>query len=450
MTDIGGLGGPVGRIGGRIVAAWVPTHASQRPIYGMDTDVTHQVEDLCAFIDASPSPFHAVATAATRLEAAGFVEGSPDDGAGPRYLRSSGSLVAWIAGPGRTTGFRVLMAHTDSPNLRLMPNPDRSSHGIRQLGIEVYGGALLNSWLDRDLGCSGRLAVRNAAGMEEVLVRLDRPIARVPQLAIHLDRGVNEKGLVLDPHTSLSPVTGLGNLEHGAFLTTVAATAGVDTADVLGFDLMLHDLAPSTLAGTGNEFVSASRIDNLLSCHVAVEAICGVVGEAGGPTPVVVLYDHEEVGSTSATGAASPMLSSLLDRLLGDASLNSTDSLACSVDGAHAVHPNYPDRHDAGHLVHLGGGPVLKFNASQRYATDAPGAARVRLAAERCGVPLQSYSQRADLPCGSTVGPITAAVTGLTTVDLGTPQLAMHSARELCACSDVPQLRRLLGELLRS
>jgi aspartyl aminopeptidase len=144
------------------------------------------------------------------------------------------------------------------------------------------------------------------------------------------------------------------------------------------------------------------------------------------------------------------MLSSLLDRLLGDASLNSTDSLACSVDGAHAVHPNYPDRHDAGHLVHLGGGPVLKFNASQRYATDAPGAARVRLAAERCGVPLQSYSQRADLPCGSTVGPITAAVTGLTTVDLGTPQLAMHSARELCACSDVPQLRRLLGELLRS
>ena len=199
------------------------------------------------------SPFHAVATAATRLEAAGFVEGSPDDGAGPRYLRSSGSLVAWIAGPGRTTGFRVLMAHTDSPNLRLMPNPDRSSHGIRQLGIEVYGGALLNSWLDRDLGCSGRLVVRNAAGMEEVLVRLDRPIARVPQLAIHLDRGVNEKGLVLDPHTSLSPVTGLGDLEHGAFLATVAATAGVDTADVLGFDLMLHDLAPSTLAGTGNE-----------------------------------------------------------------------------------------------------------------------------------------------------------------------------------------------------
>ncbi|MBC8364451.1 MAG: M18 family aminopeptidase [Actinobacteria bacterium] len=416
----------------------------------MDTDATHQAADLCTFIDASPSPFHAVATAAARLEAAGFIEGSPGDGAGARYLRSSGSLVAWIAGHGRTTGFRVLMAHTDSPNLRITPNPDRSAHGVQQLGIEVYGGALLNSWLDRDLGCSGRLAVRDGDGHRELLVRLDRPIARVPQLAIHLDRGVNTKGLVLDPHTNLSPVTGLGDLEHGAFLATIAATAGVDAADVLGFDLMLHDLAPSTLAGTGDEFVSASRIDNLLSCHAAVGAICGIVDEAGGPTPVIVLYDHEEVGSTSATGAGSPVLSSLLEQLLGDASLKPADSLACSVDGAHAVHPNYPDRHDAEHLVHLGGGPVLKFNASQRYATDAPGAARVRLAAERCEVPLQSYSHRADLPCGSTVGPITAAATGLPTVDLGAPQLAMHSARELCAVGDVPLLGRLLEELLRS
>ena len=416
----------------------------------MDTDSTHRAEDLCAFIDASPSPFHAVATAVARLEAAGFTEGTPDDGLGPRYLRASGSLLAWISGPGRSTGFRVLMAHTDSPNLRLTPNPDRSTHGMRQLGIEVYGGALLNSWLDRDLGCSGRLAVRAGDGVGEVLVRIDRPIARVPQLAIHLDRGVNEKGLVLNPHIHLSPITGLGEAEQGAFLAEVADTAGVSTADVLGFDLMLHDLAPATLAGTSREFVSAPRIDNLLSCHAAVDALCAARGDTGGPTPIVVLYDHEEIGSTSATGAGSPLLRSLLERLLDGASPDFGASLACSVDGAHAIHPNYADRHDAQHVVHLGGGPVLKFNASQRYATDAPGAAQVRLAAERCGVPLQSYSHRADLPCGSTVGPITAAATGLPTVDLGAPQLAMHSARELCATSDPGLLQALLEELLRA
>ena len=416
----------------------------------MDPDTTHQATDLCAFIDASPSPFHAVATAAARLEAAGFVEGNPADGPGLRYQVSSGSLVAWAAGPGAVTGFRVLTAHTDSPNLRLTPHPDRSAHGMRQLGIEVYGGALLNSWLDRDLGCSGRLALRAGDGFEEMLVRLDRPIARIPQLAIHLDRGVNTKGLVLDPHTHLSPITGLGDFEEGAFLGEVARAAGVDAADILGFDLMLHDLTPSTLAGTGDEFVSASRIDNLLSCHAAVDALCRVGADSGATTPVIVLYDHEEVGSTSATGAASPFLRSLLERLLDGSSPDPAASLVCSVDGAHAVHPNYADRHDPAHAVRLGGGPVLKFNASQRYATDATGAATVRLAAERCGVPVQSYSHRADLPCGSTVGPVTAAVTGLPTVDLGAPQLAMHSARELCASSDPGMLQVLLVELLRT
>ena len=415
-------------------------------------DATAFARDLCAYIDASPSPFHAVASAIERLEAAGFEPGTPGDGPGPRYLRSGGSLVAWIRPPGACAGFRVLAAHTDSPNLRLTPNPDRGAHGVRQLGIEVYGGALHNAWLDRDLGCSGRLAVRDGDSATEVLVRLDRAVARVPQLAIHLDRGVNDKGLVLNPHRHLAPVTGLGDLEEGAFLAAVAAAAGVDAADVLGFDLMLHDLTPSTLAGLDDEFVSAPRVDNLLSCHAAVEALGALTGgqETFPSTPVVALYDHEEVGSTSATGAGSPILRSVLDGLLAGAPLDPGASLACSVDGAHAVHPNYRDRHDANHAVELGRGPALKFNASQRYATDAPGAARVRLAAERCGVPLQAYSHRADLRCGSTVGPITASVTGLPTVDLGAPQWAMHSARETCATADPLHLRKLLEELLRS
>ncbi len=397
-------------------------------------DAAAFARDLCAYIDASPSPFHAVASAVERLEAAGFEPGTPGDGPGPRYLRSGGSLVAWIRPPGACAGFRVLAAHTDSPNLRLTPNPDRGAHGVRQLGIEVYGGALHNAWLDRDLGCSGRLAVRDGDSATEVLVRLDRAVARVPQLAIHLDRGVNDKGLVLNPHRHLAPVTGLGDLEEGAFLAAVAAAAGVDAADVLGFDLMLHDLTASTLAGLDDEFVSAPRVDNLLSCHAAVEALGALAGGQGTfpSTPVVALYDHEEVGR-----AASNL-----------AELGATFSIA---DGnVLTVHPNYRDRHDANHAVELGRGPALKFNASQRYATDAPGAARVRLAAERCGVPLQAYSHRADLRCGSTVGPITASVTGLPTVDLGAPQWAMHSARETCATADPLHLRKLLEELLRS
>ena len=280
-----------------------------------------------------------------------------------------------------------------------------------------------------------------------VLVREDRPVARIPQLAVHLDRGVNDKGLVLNPQVHLSPVLGTGDARDGDFTAMAAASAGVDPGDVLDFDVMFHDLVPSRLVGIHDDMVSAPRIDNLLSCHAGTEALIAVA-EAHGAVPVLALFDHEEIGSVSTTGAAGPLLERTLRRFVGLDVRPVGDSLVLSVDGAHATHPNYPDRHDPEHRILLDGGPVLKFNAWERYATDAIGAGIVRLAAEQAGVELQSFVSRSDMSCGSTIGPATAAVLGMRTVDLGVAQLAMHSARELCGSTDPTRLRGLLVALL--
>ena len=416
------------------------------------TDTSSAV-DLCRFIDSSPSPYHAVEEAVLRLTAAGFSESGQDEeppAPGRHLVRSGGALVAW-ADEGRSPDapLRIVGAHTDSPNLRLKPKPDRSAAGCRQVGVEVYGGALLNSWVDRDLGFSGRLVLRSDDGVRVVLVRDDRPVARIPQLAVHLDPGVNEKGLVLNPQVHLSPVLGAGTAQDGDFATMAAVAAGLDPDEVLAFDVMFHDLTPSRLLGIREDMVSASRIDNLLSCHAGTEALIAAA-EGDGPVPVLALFDHEEVGSISSTGAAGPLLERTLRRFVGLDARPIGDSVVFSVDGAHATHPNYPERHDPEHRILLDGGPVLKFNARERYATDAVGAGIVRLAAERAGVDLQSFVSRSDMACGSTIGPATAAVLGMRTVDLGVAQLAMHSARELCGSADPARLRDLLVELFNS
>ncbi len=416
------------------------------------TDTSSAV-DLCRFIDSSPSPYHAVEEAVLRLTAAGFSESGQDEeppAPGRHLVRSGGALVAW-ADEGRSpyAPLRIVGAHTDSPNLRLKPKPDRSSAGCRQVGVEVYGGALLNSWVDRDLGFSGRLVLRSDDGVRVVLVRDDRPVARIPQLAVHLDPGVNEKGLVLNPQVHLSPVLGAGTAQDGDFATMAAVAAGLDPDEVLAFDVMFHDLTPSRLVGIREDMVSAPRIDNLLSCHAGTEALIAAA-EGDGPVPVLALFDHEEVGSISSTGAAGPLLERTLRRFVGLDARPIGDSVVFSVDGAHATHPNYPERHDPEHRILLDGGPVLKFNARERYATDAVGAGIVRLAAERAGVDLQSFVSRSDMACGSTIGPATAAVLGMRTVDLGVAQLAMHSARELCGSADPARLRDLLVELFNS
>ena len=427
---------------------------------------------LLSFCDASPSPYHACATAAALLAEAGFTR-LAEDAAWPGepgrwFVVRGGSLIAWATTGEHAPhdGFRIVGAHTDSPNLRIKPQPDVVRAGVRQLGVEAYGGVLLTSWLGRDLGLSGRVAVRrNGSGALVRLLRVDRPVCAIPQLAIHLDREVNTSGLVVDAQHHLTPLWGVappkGATSSAAtgtdgFVGFVAHELGVDAADVLAWDLMLHDLAPGALVGRDDELIGSARLDNLASCWAAVEALTDVVTSAGsGPVPVVCLFDHEEVGSTSDRGAASSMLPGLLERSVvsrgGDreALHRALARTAClSADMAHATHPNYADRHDPEHQVALNGGPVLKVNANVRYATDAPGSALVALAAEKAKVPLQRFAMRGDLPCGSTIGPITAANLGITTVDVGMPQLAMHAAREHAGSHDPARYRALLAAFL--
>jgi aspartyl aminopeptidase len=278
---------------------------------------------------------------------------------------------------------------------------------------------------------------------------------RVPQLAIHLDRDVVSKGLVLNPQQHLVPVWGVGAVEIGAFTEFLAAELRVAMDTVLAWELMAHDLTPGTLFGRDAELVSAARIDNLCSAWAAIEALCRVADDPSGHMPVVCLFDHEEVGSTSERGAASPLLASTLERIVlsvggdRDAYHRALAGSACaSADMAHATHPNYAERHEPEHHIAINGGPVLKTNANLRYASDAASAALFELACRQAGVPLQRYIHRTDLPCGSTIGPITAARLGISTVDVGAPQLAMHSARELCGAADPAMYTAALAAFL--
>jgi aspartyl aminopeptidase len=432
------------------------------------------VSDLLSYLCVSPSPYHAVASAAARLQAAGFQEldaqqpWSRSDVTGSRYVIRGGALLAWDASGDVdpiAKGFRIIGAHTDSPNLRIKPNPDVSSVGYRQLGIEVYGGILSNSWLDRDLGLSGRLVLRDGT---VTLVNVERPLARVTQLAIHLDREVNDKGLVLDKQLHLSPIVGLGSMSDGDLRTFVAKAAGVKSKEVASYDLMLHDLTAPSLLGLDEEFIVSARIDNLFSAWAAITALATLSSApanlskkkqskitTSGAVPMIALVDHEEVGSETTTGAAGPLLERVLERVIAafdttvDGRARALEASSCiSADMAHAVHPNYVERHEPGHRPLPNGGPVLKVNANQRYATDAITAALFASACANAEVPMQTFVSRNNQPCGSTIGPITATRLGIDTVDVGCAMLSMHSAREMCGADDAPYFLRALQSYL--
>ena len=398
-------------------------------------------QGLCEFIDASPSPFHVCVTVAERLRTAGFTELAETDAwsaEGRFFTVRAGSLVAWKSTePGLP--FRIVGAHTDSPNLRVKQHPDRFASGWQVVALQPYGGAWLNSWLDRDLGISGRLSVRVGDAIDHRLVRIDEPVLRVPQLAIHLAE--DRKSVSLDPQRHVNAVWGVGSGPL-SFLAHVAERAGVQAADVLGADLMTHDLTGSTLIGADRKLLSAPRLDNQTTCYAGLEAF--LAAEPRERVPVLVLFDHEEVGSQSDHGAQSELLLTVLERITLAAGGGREEflrrlpgSMVASGDMAHATHPNYPERHEPGHLIEVNAGPVLKVQPNLRYATDGRTAAAFALACAQAGVPLQRYEHRADLPCGSTVGPMTSARTGIPTVDVGAPQLAMHSARELMGADDV-------------
>jgi aspartyl aminopeptidase len=451
------------KVGEPLNAIWYDDRVGgMSPSFDTDSEAT----GLCAFIDASPSPFHACAEAARRLEAAGFsllaeMDAFPT-GLGRYYLIRGGSLIAWSSegAGGPATPFRVVGAHTDSPNLRVKPQPDLASAGWQLLGVEFYGGLLFNSWLDRDLGLSGRVAVRGRDGVQTRLVKIDEPVLRVAQLAVHLDRGANES-LALNPQQHLTPVWGVST-EPGDFRGYLGAAVGADAADVLTWDVMTHDLQPSRRIGRDLDLIAAPRLDNLATSYAGVQALIEAVGRppatgmsSSPPIPVLVLFDHEEVGSQSERGAMSTLLPSVLERIVTAGGGGREDfhravagTVIASGDMAHATHPNYPEKHEPQHQVAINGGPVLKTNVKLRYATDSVGAAAFITACDQAGVPVQHFVSRNDMPCGSTVGPMTAALMGATTVDFGAPMLSMHSARELCGAKDPAMYTRALTAFL--
>ena len=425
---------------------------------------TSAARELARFIDASPSPFHACASAARMLSDAGF---QPLDevqawrlSAGSYYVVRGGSLVAWSLpeGAGPATGFRIAGAHTDSPNLRVKPRPDTGKAGYRQLAVEIYGGVLLNSWLDRDLGLSGRVFLRGEDQPGGRLFLIDRPILRIPQLAIHLHREISSEGLRLNAQDHMQPILGLKRADERGFRRLLGEALDVEPDAIASWDAMCHDTTPSRLVGTDDELLAAPRLDNLCSSYVALRALIERL-DAAAPlrkVPVVCLFDHEEVGSGSARGAQSPLLRDLLERtVLARAGAREdfhraiADSACVSADMAHATHPNWSHRHEPGHFLAMNGGPVIKINSNLRYASESETEALFQACCEEADVPFQKWVNRSDLACGSTIGPITAANLGVRTVDVGNAMLAMHSARETCGALDPGFLQRALVTFFR-
>ncbi|MGB3186583.1 MAG: M18 family aminopeptidase [Ornithinimicrobium sp.] len=427
--------------------------------------------DLCDYLDASPSPFHAVASSAAMLEAAGFTrvnEMDPTPTGGRFFATRGGSLIAWIdpptldgqADPARP--FRLVATHTDSPTLRIKPRPDHLKAGWQMLGVEVYGGPLLHTWLDRDLGVSGRAVIRGEAGTITQPFIIGEPWLRISSLAIHQDRDVTREGLKLNPARHLVPHWGVGQ-QPGHFVDALAEYLDVRPSDVLAWEAMVHDLTPARVIGRDHDLIASARLDNLASAHAATAAMVAIAAVDGSdpsaaltpPIPAIVMFDHEEVGSTTSSGAQSTFLTGWTERIVGGRGGSREDylrsmagTLIASADMTHATHPNYAERHDALHQVAMNGGPVIKVNAQARYATDPPGHAAFVLACEQARVPFQTYLHRTDLPCGSTVGPMIAAATGARTVDVGAPTLSMHSSREVCGVSDRRAYQDALGAFL--
>ena len=415
-------------------------------------DALAHAEDLAAFIAASPSSYHAAAEVARRLEACGFTRLDETDAwpaqAGGRFVVvRDGAAIAWVVPDAATatTGVHVFGAHSDSPGFKLKPQPTTGSHGWLQAGVEVYGGPLLNSWLDRELALAGRVVLDDGT---QVLASTG-PMLRLPQLAIHLDRGAND-GLTLDKQRHTQPVWGLGEPASADLLASVAASAGVDAARIRGYDLVTADTARGAVFGHDDAFFAAGRLDDLASVHAGVVALSQHAG--GDHIAMLAVFDHEELGSATRSGAAGPFLAEVLERVwlgLGagrEEQLRALASSWCiSSDVGHSVHPNYVDKHDPVVQPLLGSGPILKINANQRYATDAPGAAAWHAWCDAAGVRSQEFVSNNAVPCGSTIGPITATRLGIRTVDVGIPILSMHSARELAGVDDLEALARVAG-----
>jgi len=420
---------------------------------------------LLDFIDASPSPWHAVRTTEQQLLAQGYTRLLETERwqlqAGGRYfvVRGGSSIIAFVPGrqPLADTGFRIVGAHTDSPGLRLKPKAAHASEGVVRLGVEVYGGPILATFADRDLSLAGRVNVRSGAGFEMHLVRFEAPLVRLPNLAIHMNREVNEQGLKLHKQNELPLILGMadGNDPQQGFLRQVADMLKVDAANIITSEFNVYDTQKGAFWGAEQEFVADSQLDNLASCHAALTAL--LANRDSAATSVMALFDHEEVGSESAVGAGGSFIADVLDRIAAHAGLDEEGrrcaqarSFFVSADMAHAWHPNFPAAYEPHHRVMVNAGPVIKSNANQRYSTGAESAARFIALCEKAGVPVQQYAHRTDLGCGSTIGPIVSSRLGMSSIDVGSPMWAMHSLRESAGVLDHGYMIKALAAVYAS
>lgn len=403
---------------------------------------------LLHFLSTSPTPFHATANMVDALEAEGFqaLEEQEAWNLSPgRYFvtRNQSSIIAFVLGSEEMTesGIRLIGAHTDSPCLKVKPVPELLSQGYNQLSVEVYGGVLLNPWFDRDLSIAGRVTVRDNKGrIVNTLVDIKKAVAVIPSLAIHLDREANQSRSI-NAQTDIPPILFQG--EEKFSFTEYLKENHVE-GELLASELFFYDTNPAAVIGAKDEFIASARLDNLLSCYTGFQSL---IRSDGKMTSLLVCNDHEEVGSASAAGAEGTFLTDVLDRIVPGGETGHRTfrrSLLVSTDNAHGIHPNYSSKHDSNHGPKLNAGPAIKYNANQRYATNSETAGYFKSLCQTEKVSCQEFVNRADMACGSTIGPITAKETGIRTLDVGVPTFAMHSIRELAGTKDAHALFNVL------
>ncbi|MDP2851155.1 MAG: M18 family aminopeptidase [Sulfuricurvum sp.] len=404
-------------------------------------------EEMISFIDASPTPFHAVEWMAKTLECRGFIALAEDEewnleiGSDYYVTRNDSSIIAFTYPPCQEKGYTILGAHTDSPHLRLKPNPLTTSAGVKRLGVEPYGGVLLNPWFDRDLALAGRVVYLEGEVRKEALININLPIAVIPSLAIHLDRDANSSRTI-NAQTDIVPIIATGDVDFETFILS-QIQANSSELTLLAHELSFYDTQKGSFVGVNSEFIASARLDNLLSCYVGLKALL----ETSNPM-MLACMDHEEVGSDSHVGAGGTFLEETLRRIAGE---NFTTlmrrSLMVSCDNAHAQHPNFPTKHESEHAPLLNCGVAIKINSNQRYATSSRTQGRFVQCARALQIPTQTFITRSDIGCGSTIGPITSTRLGIETIDVGVPTLGMHSIRELSGISDAYGLYRILMHL---
>ncbi|MDD7804509.1 MAG: M18 family aminopeptidase [Endozoicomonas sp. (ex Botrylloides leachii)] len=415
---------------------------------------------LLDFLHASPTPYHAVKNMSDILDANGFqklLEGESWSlkSKGRYYVtRNDASIVAFCIGD-HNKGMRMVGAHTDSPCLKVKPQPEITKHNYLQLGVEVYGGALLTPWFDRDLSLAGRVQYLSTDNiLTSQLINFEKAIAVIPNLAIHLNREANKKHSV-NPQTDIPPILfPMAKNEKVNFKDTLKqqliSQGNKDCQDVMAFDLSFYDVNRPAIIGLRDDFIASARLDNLLSTYVGLYAL--INHKDGDATALLVSNDHEEVGSQSATGAQGPFLKNVLERIVGTGERLTqvmSRSMLISTDNAHGIHPNYNSRHDSNHGPIINKGVVLKSNANQRYASNDETISLFTLLSQKVNAPVQHFVTRTDLGCGSTIGPLTASMLGLKTLDVGLPTFAMHSIRELAGTKDAYELVTILNEFFQ-